>query len=551
MNVKRLVLKNFKKFSDESFEFNDDVNIIVGDNESGKSTILEALEICLNYRYRGRPAPGEISTELFSTDCIHAYLKSDKTQDKLPEILIEVYLDGVADHKGDGNSSRTDAQGLVVKVLFDVDLASSYRAFIEDPDKVTTLPVELYKMEWWSFARRRITHHNKELNCLLIDPSRLHPTYGRSQYIASVIESTLTKGDRSSLNLNFRQLKGTFDCQDDVRRINEKFSSDNVVTDKHLIVTVDHSSRSSWERSLQLALDEIPFQQIGKGEQSQIQIKLALHNRAEDVDVVMIEEPENHLSHLNLVQLIDYIEEKRADKQLFITTHSSYVLNKLSFDKICLISEEYVRLKDVEEDTVKLLKRLPGYDTLRAVLARKIVLVEGSSDELIIKKWCLESQDKLPEQVGIDIIVVRGIGFKVYLNILKHLKHQVRVVKDNDGDHQTNITQWASEYAEFKFIKVCSPDNDNLNSLEPALVEENSSSLARLNKYARVALSDQTFSTYNTGDLIARKKFLCEWFSGRSTGGKKVDSAMRIFQAGKGVKIPQYLKDAVGISPKT
>jgi len=38
VRVKSIKLTNFKKFKDEHFEFNDDVNIFVGDNNAGKST---------------------------------------------------------------------------------------------------------------------------------------------------------------------------------------------------------------------------------------------------------------------------------------------------------------------------------------------------------------------------------------------------------------------------------------------------------------------------------------------------------------------------------
>jgi putative ATP-dependent endonuclease of the OLD family len=55
MHVKSIKLVNFKKFREQHFEFNDDVNIFVGDNAAGKSTILEALEIALNYHHRGKP----------------------------------------------------------------------------------------------------------------------------------------------------------------------------------------------------------------------------------------------------------------------------------------------------------------------------------------------------------------------------------------------------------------------------------------------------------------------------------------------------------------
>ncbi|MEF7727962.1 ATP-dependent endonuclease [Escherichia coli] len=111
-------------------------------------------------------------------------------------------------------------------------------------------------------------------------------------------------------------------------------------------------------------------------------------------------------------------------------------MNKLSLNKICLLGNGYKKLDKIDSGTVKNLKRLPGYDTLRAVLSAKIILVEGPSDELILKKYYLEQYGKLPEEDGIDIIVVRGIGFKNYLEIVKHIEIKTNVMKDNDGDYK-------------------------------------------------------------------------------------------------------------------
>ena len=62
--IKKLRVKNFKKFSEQSFEFNDDINVIVGDNECGKSSLLEAIELCLNFCHRGKPLTPEVMAEL-------------------------------------------------------------------------------------------------------------------------------------------------------------------------------------------------------------------------------------------------------------------------------------------------------------------------------------------------------------------------------------------------------------------------------------------------------------------------------------------------------
>ncbi|MCD4654317.1 AAA family ATPase, partial [bacterium] len=494
MKIEKVKVKNFKQFQEQEFIFNDDMNIIVGDNETGKSTILEAIEICLNYKYRNKSLNMALSIDLFNNQCISDYIASDKSQDKLPEILIETFLSGYPEHKGNNNSYKTDTEGIFVRICFDPDLADSYAIFSSETETVSTIPVELYKIEWFSFSWNRMTHHNKQISCLFVDPTRLHPSYGRVSYINSIINSALAKNERTSLNLKYRQLKRKFDTEPEVIEINQNLDSENEISDKSLKITTDVTSTTSWESNLQLAVDDISFSHVGKGEQNQIQIKLALQNKARDVDVVMIEEPENHLSHLNLVKLINHIENRNNDKQVFITTHSSYVLNKLSIDKLCLLADGYIRLNTVVPRTVNTLKRLPGYDTLRVVLAKNVVLVEGPSDELILKKIFLENNNSLPEEKGIDIIVVRGIGFKTYLNIAKPLNQVVHVVKDNDGNYPSNITNWFEPYRDIEGIDIFSPEVDELNSLEPALIDANSSSTEQLDHFAEIILSSRTFN---------------------------------------------------------
>lgn len=542
--LKKLHVRNFKKFVNVTFDFNDDINILVGDNECGKSSVLEAIEVCLNCSHRGRPLSPEVMAELFNTDCVEAYLKGDKSQTSLPELLIEAYLEGDPELKGTNNSDGADTQGISLKILYNSDFSAYYEPFITSGE-VLTVPFELYKIEWMSFAWKPLIQIARPVNCLFVDPTRLHPTVGRSRYINTIINASVDKHARPTLNLNYRQLKIQFNDKPDVKAINALLNHGNELSTKTLKIVADITPAGSWDSNLSLAVDDISFAHIGKGEQNQIQIKVAIFNKAKDADIVMLEEPENHLSHINLIQLVSYIEQKNAGKQIFITTHSSYVLNKLSIKKMCLLSNNYVKLNDIDSGTVETLKRLPGYDTLRLVLAQKVILVEGPSDELVLKKIYRELKGKLPEQDGIDIIVVRGIGFKVYLDIAAALTHPVRVVKDNDHDYQKNIVDWRNhDYKNCDFIECFSPEDNKQHSLEPALIATNDSSDAALDKLAKVMLTQATYDKkYKTLDELAAKRvYLNCWFD---TSTKKVDSAIRIFDTHETISYPDYLKKAV------
>lgn len=545
--IKKLRVKNFKKFADETFEFNDDINILVGDNECGKSTVLEAIELCLNQYHRGRPLSPEVMAEIFNSACIEKYAKGDLSQSSLPELLIEAYVEGYPELKGDNNSEGADAQGIYLKMFFNPDLTAYYATYVAS-GKILTVPFELYKNEWMSFAWKPLAQVAKPIGCLFVDPTRLHPTMGRSRYINTIINASIDKHARSILNLSYRRLKIEFNEKDDVKAINTQLNVSNELTTKNLEIVADITPSGSWESNLTLAVDDIAFAHIGKGEQNQIQIKVAIQNRAKDVDVVMLEEPENHLSHINLIQLVTYIERKNAGKQLFLTTHSSYVLNKLSIEKLCLLSEGYEKLRNIDAGTIKTLKRLPGYDTLRLVLAQKVILVEGPSDELVLKKIYLAAKGRLPEEDGIDIIVVRGIGFKVYLDIAKALKHPVRVVKDNDGNYQKNIVEWRNEdYDGCAYIECFSPESNEERSLEPALIAANGENVASLDVLAKVMLSDKTYAgKYSErADLAGKREFLIRWYLTDGGPKKKVDSAMRIFETTRTINFPDYLKRAV------
>ncbi|MBB4123977.1 ATP-dependent nuclease [Martelella radicis] len=547
MHIEKLALKNFKRFRDSLFDFNSDINILVGDNASGKSSLLEAIDIVLNKSYRGQSIDSNLTIDLFNNSCTEEFVASDKTQDKLPEILVEAYLVGCPEHKGNKNTLGENRDGLFVRIAFNDQLGSAYADFLKENPDLQTIPIEFYQVEWFNFGWKAQNSFSKQMKCLFVDPPRLHPNFGSKKYISDIVTKNLEPNTRSLLNLNFRRLKQKFDEEPDIKKVNADLDSDNTVTDKDLQISVDFASKTTWENNLQLNVDDVPFSQIGKGEQHQIQIKLALWQKAKNTHVVMIEEPENHLSHMNLVKLVDYIEGNSEGQQVFVSTHSSYVLNKLSFEKICLLADGYKRLSEVDSDTVKTLKRLPGYDTLRIVLCSKVILVEGPSDELLLKKIYLKNTKKLPEADGIDIIVVRGIGFRNYLNIVRHLGNKTHVVKDNDHDYAANINSWKAPFEGFDFIKVFSPEDNNLHSLEPALIEANSSDLEQLNKLAAVVLGPQVFADYSAlpEDKAERQEFLRKRYQGNNSGAEKVSTAMRIFDSAEDIIFPDYLKEAL------
>src|SRR5690606_38104463 len=88
----------------------------------------------------------------------------------------------------------------------------------------------------------------------------------------------------------------------------------------------------------------------------------------------------------------------------------------------------------LKPETKSFFSHLSGYDTLRLILCKKAILVEGDSDELVVQKAYMNvNGGKLPIESGIDVISV-GTAFLRFLEIAEKLNKPVAVVTDNDGD---------------------------------------------------------------------------------------------------------------------
>ena len=89
-HIKKITIDGFKKFEHIEVEFNEHMNILVGENEAGKSTILEAIKIVLNQQYKN--SDKAILHDFFNINNVNKF-KNAPTVENLPKILIEIELE--------------------------------------------------------------------------------------------------------------------------------------------------------------------------------------------------------------------------------------------------------------------------------------------------------------------------------------------------------------------------------------------------------------------------------------------------------------------------
>lgn len=535
MSIKKVNISNYKCFESFSIEFNKCVNILVGNNEAGKSTILEAIHLALTGSLNGKPLRTELSQYLFNQNAVDRYLSGieAKTNPPLPQIVIEIFFE---DEKypifeGSGNSERIKAWGISLKIDFDDEYKAEYETLIQNPKNLTSLPIEYYKIELKSFARELKTNRSIPIKSVLIDSTSKRHQNGSDIYLSRIIRNDLEDSEKVSLSQAYRKMREAFMADPAIGEINKKLTEKSKVSEKELRISVDLSTQNSWENALMTYLDGIPFHQIGKGEQCIIKTNLALgHKKTEEANIILIEEPENHLSHTKLNELTKNITSHciTAQKQVIISTHSSFVANKLGLENLILLNDQKTtRLTNLSKDTFTFFKKLSGYQTLRLLLCRKAVLVEGDSDELIFQRAYLDKNKRLPIEDGIDVISVR-LTFKRFLEIAQQLNLKVAVLTDNDGDYEQNIINKYKEFSDIEGIKICADPRNNLKTLEPQFVDANETEKLR----NVLGLGD----SYNTDEILIHHM---------SNKNNKTAWALKVFEADGKLNYPQYINDAV------
>ncbi|HEV2503714.1 MAG TPA: AAA family ATPase [Mesorhizobium sp.] len=528
MPIERVIVKNYRALRQADVPFNEHVNIVVGNNEAGKSTLLEAINLALRCQLNRRAAQYELHPFLINVDAVAEFVAAHKKGKPIPppEAMVEVYLKStpdVAELVGSINSQKSNSAGICLTIRLDENCLDQYKAFVSDTGALNSIPIEYYEVVWTAFSGAPLSTHSVPVKSALIDPGNSTNSFTANKYVLEIVRDYLSKAQAGELALAYRTMRDRFQEDPRIEAINKELGTKKgVVSSKTLSVSMDTTTRASWETGVMPHLDDIPLTLVGKGEQNSVKIKLAIE-AANGCDIFLIEEPENHLSHTNLGRLVSHLAERCKGKQLLISTHSSFVLNKLGIDHILMFNGETgVTLDHLNAETKAYFQRLPGHDTLRMILAERSILVEGPSDELVVQIGYRQKHKKLPLEDGVEVISV-GTSFKRFLDIAQLLKLDVDIIRDNDGDAAGKKALFV-DYAADATIHINIDDDNAAPTLEPQLIKFNG--LSNMN-----FMLEKTFP--DTGTLLTH----CT--------ANKTDVALKLYEYNGIVKIPTYIQDAI------
>lgn len=526
--IEKIRIQGYRIYRDFMFEPNTKLNLIVGANESGKSTLIEAMMLPLTGRINGRWASEELNPYWFNTDLAAAFSEDRKAGKPVgwPEIRIELFLSDLDELQHLAGAHNTDTPtracpGVTLRVMPDPDYSEELEEWASDPSEL--LPVEYYKVDWRSFADHVLTSRPRSLVTALIDSRTVRSSSGVDYHMREILRDQLEPTERAAISLAYRQVKAEM-SGGALKSINERMAkAHEALHDEPIGLAMDQTTRTSWEGAVTPHVGDVPFSMSGQGQQAAIKISLAMRRHSDRASFVMIEEPENHLTFSSLGVLLGRIEQLAGEhQQLFVTTHSSFVLNRLGLDALHLVSAgEYSKLSDLSEDTVRYFQKLPGYDTLRMVLANKIVLVEGPSDEIIFERVFSDLFGRRPLEAGVDVLSVRGLSFPRCLELCSALDKTVAVLRDNDGhdpaELRSDLEAWLVDGVREAFIG----DPAHGTTLEPQIIHFNGVEKVR-----------QLLGISSRADVE-------KWMT-----RQKTDAAIRLFANEDALDAPDYIGQA-------
>lgn len=220
------------------------------------------------------------------------------------------------------------------------------------------------------------------------------------------------------------------------------------------------------------------------------------------LSLLTIEEPEAHLCYRNEQLMMSYISSlEKGDKnlQLVYSTHSINFINKLDLKNIVLFDKgtAYAFSENFDESELDYLTKNPNLDLFKLFYSKKCILVEGISEELLIKSY-LRNQNKLLNDVE---VISFHKGFKKIISLWIKLNegstNKLGIIRDFDNEPAAQ-----KEHERYnQYDNICIRTTQNY-TLEDEIVSQNNNFFV---------LKDYFENKYDWSDIGSKEELSKKW----------------------------------------
>ena len=488
MWIKKVFIDGFKGFEkDFSLDLTPDKNIIIGKNGVGKTTILQAINLVLQQKGVIMFGNGSLSYANYINNAVlNDSLNKARTQlrnfsdEDLPKITIAVEFEPddqldpkYSDFYGNNypnlmyENISEERYGICFEYkldnFFESDFENYVESFIsENIESNFEIPFEFYSATWTTFAGRNYSAAKDPLKSILIDNDAF--TGNPYNMFAQTLYSTMGQIPQLHSRINFRN---------ESKKVNFPLSGQNEENYQLLI----NPNSVDLERIVDVKdkQKDIYIRDLGSGEENLIKTKLSLNSKS---NLIMIEEPENHLTAEKTREQLELIKLESKAKQLIITTHNPEIITTLDLRNSLWLSTTFndqafiTKMKELPSDTIDFFNRRDDLDFLRIITAKRIIIVEGAAEYVLMRVF-LRNAGYSEEQINsVEVISMVGRYYKPFNDLAGLVHNKLAVITDNDGEDK-RINKIKEDNKKYSNVQIFTPDNLNIWTFEVAMFVKN------------------------------------------------------------------------------
>lgn len=440
MHIEKFVIENFKRFKRVELDLNADVNVLTGVNNSGKTSVLEALSLwaeCFQKlllsairadaktgQVRGQYRLGEPASNYFRSDEIQSVRSAGSGDifhdlgDERAEVLLSATLSRSARDSEPPRDELTVQFKLrpvraATATTVNPRLNRSQRPFIVNSGRdMRSLVYDIVHVPSEAFDALRFNDFFREfpqpIQSVFASPvATISP---REEFLTppALRARVLARDSAAVVRNRLYQLRKE-PSRFDRLLLDASFVLFNRTADVEL--QFDGDERSDVDLAVRVRLDpKEPFRDLcllGSGSLQVLEILLGIHGVRSDLNLVLLDEPDSHLHRDLQRRLLDVLsthakEEGERRCQVFLSTHNEALIRSTRAEHIFHLESVATKTyRPISHDAVgvkkqglqpsrhiKVLQSLgseSALDYLNALEARRVVLVEGDDDARYIQ----------------------------------------------------------------------------------------------------------------------------------------------------------------------
>ncbi|MBG9329243.1 AAA family ATPase [Corynebacterium belfantii] len=521
--LSHLTIRNFRSCKETEVKFQPGVTLLVGENNAGKSNIVDAIRLGLD------PLSGR-ATRYFETE--------DLTEGATDPIDIDLEFKDATDFQ-----KALFINGLVLE-SGTIQYQTSYLPPTQEIPRGKRVRTAGKPRGADSDFEARA-----KINCVYVEPLRdakYQLASGNGRRLGTILNALLSEQEKRDFEQDAKDAFGKLSSEGPISTVNNKIQSHltaltHPIRSQTVEVNFETPKLEKLARSLRMkmaekGIDPRELDSSGLGYANLLFLSTVLLElsvvRESELTILLIEEPEAHLHPQLQGVLLDFLRSATKGEfddtagvsiggrlQVIATTHSPSIASAVGVNEIVVVKSDKdsgtyaIDLQGVDFGTGKTransIRKINQYlDATRSELlfARQVILVEGISEAVLLPAIAERVLDKDPQRLrkfkACTTIIVGSVDFGPYIKLLTHsssnqqsIVEKLVLLTDEDpnmGESANSVTRGSECEGNDRFRRVVSPwtlevsllgdANENGDLLKIAYLQQRSRSEARWNK---------------------------------------------------------------------